>query len=92
MKWIVFLILFSGCAAMTQAIVPRGFTDRAYEFADYPFVAFKYCSKYKLFMPHRTKFCKEWAEDKIDISKPEGFARFKEAKFLLLNERVYFVE
>lgn len=85
-----FFLFFLGCSSFIPAVTVRAFPDRLYKFDEYPFVKFRWCSKYKMLMPNKTKHCKEWSEDKIDISNPENFKKFKDANFILINEKSFF--
>jgi len=53
---------------------------------EFPYACHRRCLKFKFWKKKISKNCKKWTVDKIDISKKEGFYKFKDANFVLIKE------
>lgn len=54
---------------------------------DAGYACFRYCSEYKTWHSHESKNCKVWTTDVVDLTNREDFLKFRNAGFVLVDEK-----
>lgn len=95
MKLTIFLILilYYSCSS---ARIERDFTKKRLEPCSEKMMknkkeksgwfCYDRCIKYKFLRRHKTKNCKYWKTDMYDLKDLETFKKFRNAKFILIQE------